>query len=97
GFGWAQADMTVRRDVPIQGSIRLQLRVDFFNITNTPSFWMTGSAVGTSSLDVSNPLFGVAATTLNNSLGSGGAAGGYSPLYQIGGPRTIQFSAKVLF
>ncbi len=97
GFGWAQADMTVRRDIPIQGAIRLQLRVDFFNITNTPAFWMTGSAVGTSALDVSNPLFGVAATTLNNSLGSGGAQGGYSPLYQIGGPRTIQFSAKVLF
>jgi hypothetical protein len=58
---------------------------------------MTGSAVGTSSLDVSNPLFGTAATTLNNSLGSGGAQGGYSPLYQIGGPRTIQFSAKLLF
>jgi len=97
GFGWAQADMTIRRDVPIQGAIRLQVRVDFFNITNTPSFWMTGSAVGSSSLDVSNPLFGVAATTLNNSLGSGGAQGGYSPLYQIGGPRTIQFSAKLLF
>jgi hypothetical protein len=92
GFGWAQADMTVRRDVPIQGAVRLQLRVDFFNITNTPAFW-----IGTSALDVSNPLFGAAATTLNNSLGSGGAQGGYSPLYQIGGPRTIQFSAKLLF
>jgi len=75
----------------------MQVRVDFFNITNTPAFWMTGSAVGSSALDVSNPLFGIAATTLNNSLGSGGAQGGYSPLYQIGGPRTVQFSAKLLF
>jgi len=34
---------------------------------------------------------------LTNSLGSGGANGGLNPLYQIGGPRSIQFALKLQF
>lgn len=29
--------------------------------------------------------------------GSGGQAGGLNPLYQIGGPRSIQLALKLLF
>jgi hypothetical protein len=35
--------------------------------------------------------------TLANSLGSGGANGGFNPLYQIGGPRTVQLALKLQF
>ncbi|HVN19824.1 MAG TPA: hypothetical protein VMU05_13650 [Dongiaceae bacterium] len=35
--------------------------------------------------------------TLANSLGSGGANGGLNPLYQIGGPRSIQLALKLQF
>ena len=95
GFGWSQLDMTLRREFPVNHGVRTQVRVDFFNVMNTPSFAFTPGSNGP--LDVTSPLFGRSTSTLNNSLGSGGAQGGYSPLYQIGGPRTIQLSLKVLF
>jgi hypothetical protein len=34
---------------------------------------------------------------LNNALGSGGANGGLNPLYQVGGPRSIQLALKLQF
>jgi hypothetical protein len=35
---------------------------------------------------------------LGRSLGAGGGfAGGFNPLYQIGGPRSIQFAVKLEF
>jgi hypothetical protein len=34
---------------------------------------------------------------LNNYLGSGGQSGGLNPLYQIGGPRSIQLALKLQF
>jgi hypothetical protein len=43
------------------------------------------------------PLFGHSTQTLASSLGSGGANGGLSPLYQIGGPRSIQLALKFQF
>jgi hypothetical protein len=36
--------------------------------------------------NLTNPLFGHSTQTLASSLGSGGANGGFNPLYQIGGP-----------
>ena len=47
--------------------------------------------------DLSSPLFGRSTQTLANSLGSGGANGGFSPLYQIGGPRSMQLVARLEF
>jgi len=46
---------------------------------------------------LTSPLFGHSTQTLANSLGSGGANGGLNPLYQIGGPRSIQFALKLQF
>ncbi len=34
---------------------------------------------------------------LGRSLGSGGVNGGLSPLYQIGGPRSLQLAVKLQF
>jgi hypothetical protein len=34
---------------------------------------------------------------LNNYLGTAGQSGGLSPLYQIGGPRSIQLALKLVF
>src|SRR6266496_6850930 len=45
----------------------------------------------------SSPLFGRSTQTLANSLGSGGANGGFNPLHQIGGPRSIQLALKLQF
>ncbi|HMF50680.1 MAG TPA: hypothetical protein VK603_18650, partial [Candidatus Saccharimonadales bacterium] len=39
----------------------------------------------------------VTLTMLGTSLGSGGDSGGLNPLYQIGGPRSVQLALKLLF
>jgi hypothetical protein len=44
-----------------------------------------------------HPNFGRSTQTLASSLGSGGANGGLNPLYQIGGPCSIQFALKLQF
>ncbi len=41
--------------------------------------------------------FGVSSQSLASSLGGGGADGGFSSLYQIGAPRSLQFAVKLRF
>jgi len=68
----------------------LHFRAEFFNIFNHPNF---GNPVN----DLMSSFFGQSTQTLANSLGSGGANGGFNPLYQIGGPRSIQLALKLQF
>ena len=90
GFGAVQADVALQRRFHVTEKIGLQFRAEFFNIFNHPNF---GNPVN----NLNSPLFGRSTQTLANSLGSGGANGGLNPLYQIGGPRSIQFALKVQF
>jgi hypothetical protein len=90
GFGATQWDITLRRQFHFTERISLQARGDFFNILNHPNF---GSPINY----LSSPQFGQATMMLNNYLGSGGQSGGLNPLYQIGGPRSIQLALKLQF
>lgn len=90
GFGATQWDLTVRRQFRFTERFSVQFRSDFFNILNHPNF---GSPVNY----LSSPQFGQSTQMLNNYLGSGGQSGGLNPLYQIGGPRSIQLALKVQF
>ena len=60
---------------------------DWFRKLLARRFGQTPSAPPVS--DLTSPLFGYSTQTLASSLGSGGANGGFSPLYQIGGPRSV--------
>jgi hypothetical protein len=90
GFGAAQADLALQRQFRMTDKVALRFRVECFNVFNQPNF---GSPI----FDLSNPLFGRSTQTLASSLGSGGANGGFSPLYQIGGPRSMQLVARLEF
>ena len=90
GFPVHQLDFAVRRQFNLGERANLQFRTEFFNIFNHPNF---GDPDG---LFIS-PTFGLSTSMLGRSLGSSGAAGGFNPLYQIGGPRSIQFSLKLGF
>jgi hypothetical protein len=97
-----QVDLAFRRQFHITGEdnqgVRLQFRAEFFNIFNHPNFGDPGagqSGFGTNWLE--HPDFGRSAAMLGRSLGSAGASGGFNPLYQIGGPRSIQLALKLLF
>jgi hypothetical protein len=84
GFGAWQMDMAIRRDFPIYERLKLQFRADTFNIFNHPNF-------GTINANFGQTAFGQATATLANSLGV------LSPLYQMGGPRSMQFALKLIF
>ncbi len=90
GFGAWQADIGVHRQFQITERSALRFQAEFFNIFNHPNF-------GNPNNLLTSPLFGRSTQTLPNSLGSGGANGGFNPLYQIGGPRSIQFALKLQF
>ena len=69
----------------------LRFRGEFFNILNHPN-------VGAPTSTLTSALFGRSTQTLANSLGAGGGQnGGFNPLYQIGGPRSVQLALKLQF
>jgi len=65
-------------------------RAYFFNIFNHPNF-------GPPANYLTSPLFGQSTQMLGASLGGGSDNGGLNPLYQIGGPRSIQLALKLQF
>jgi hypothetical protein len=90
GFGATQADLALQRQFHFTERLQLRFRAEFFNIFNHPNF-------GNPNNNLTSPMFGHATQTLASSLGSGGANGGFNPLYQIGGPRSIQLALKLQF
>jgi hypothetical protein len=69
-------------------AIHLQLRAEAFNLFNHPNFALPEN-------NLTSAQFGRATRTLATSLSSPGI--GLSPLYQIGGPRSIQFALRLGF
>jgi hypothetical protein len=84
GFGAWQLDLAVRREFRIRDNLKLQFRAEAFNTFNHPNF-------GTINPSFGQETFGQATGTLANSLGI------LSPLYQMGGPRSMQFAVKFIF
>ena len=96
GFGATQWDLTLRRQFRFTERVSLQARGDFFNTLNHPNFGNPVNNLGSGN-GTPNPFFGQSTQMLANYLGSGGQSGGLNPLYQIGGPRSIQLSLKLQF
>ncbi|HLK65227.1 MAG TPA: TonB-dependent receptor [Bryobacteraceae bacterium] len=90
GFGAWQSDLAIRRQFTVRERWSLQLRGEFFNIFNHPNFAQPTNLL-------TSPLFGISTSMLGRSLGSGGLNGGFAPIYQIGGPRSVQLAMKFLF
>jgi Carboxypeptidase regulatory-like domain/TonB dependent receptor/TonB-dependent Receptor Plug Domain len=90
GFPLWQLDLALRRQFALTESLNLQLRAEAFNLFNHPNF-------GDPEPRLSQATFGVSTNMLGRSLGTGGANGGFNPLYQVGGPRSIQLAVKFVF
>ena len=88
GFGLNQIDFALRRQFNLTENVHLQLRAEAFNLFNHPNF-------GPPENSLTSAQFGRATRTLATSLGSQGS--GLSPLFQIGGPRSIQFALRLGF
>ena len=112
GFNVWQEDIALRREFPIHDNVSLLFRAEAFNVFNHPLFGDVGvndgqnllyssSTLGPDGITITsttpNPYFGISSQTLASSLGGGGADGGFSSLYQIGAPRSLQFALKLRF
>ncbi len=97
GFAARQLDIALRREFGFTERVKLQLRAELFNAFNTPNFADPNGVLFDFDVSTPNPIFGRSTQMLGRSLGAGGANGGFNPLYQIGGPRSVQFALKLLF
>lgn len=95
GFSMYQWDLGVRRLFKFTERVNLQFKAEMFNVFNHPNF---GDPDGVLTDGVAPiPTFGQSTVMLGRSLGTGTGGGGLSPLYQVGGPRSIQISLKMQF
>jgi len=88
GFGTWQMDFALRRELPIHERLKVQFRAEAFNVFNHPNFGFINTAYCPAGPGCT---FGQATSTLAQSLGV------LSPLYQVGGPRSMQFALKLKF
>lgn len=85
GFGLTQVDLSIARRFTFTERLNLQFRADAFNVLNHPNF--------------TNPLGLVQAGTFflkSRSMLNVGL-GGLNPLFQEGGPRSLQLSLRLAF
>jgi hypothetical protein len=96
GFDLIQWDLAVHRQFTIHESLKLQFRAEMFNVLNHPNF---GPPLGDLSYPGAvNPQFGLSSQMLGQSLAGGQLGNGaFDPLYQLGGPRSIQLGLKLVF
>ena len=85
GFGLTQVDLSIARKFAITNRLNLQFRADAFNVLNHPNF---ASPLGFVQL---GSFFLSSTRMLNQGLG------GLNPLFQQGGPRSLQLSLKLTF
>lgn len=93
GFGENEFNLAVRREFPLHEQFHLLFRAEAFNVLNHPNFGAINVACGnpTAGHTCTTPTFGQAISTLASSLG------GLTPIYQQGGPRSLQFAFKLQF
>jgi hypothetical protein len=90
GFRATQVDLSLRRQVIISESVRLQVAAQAYNALNHPNF-ASPSGMGEASMSSAN--FGVATRMLNQGMGGGGGGG----VYGNGGPRSVELSLRLEF
>ena len=85
GFGLSQVDCSLGRTFSLVESWQLKFQADAFNLVNHPNF--------------ANPqaLIGYGPTYLESTQMLNSALGGLNPLFQEGGPRSLQLSLKLAF
>ena len=90
GFGLTQVDLALRRQFNFTERWNLQFSAEAFNVLNHPNF------ANVDNCTCDSGTFGQALNMVASSFGSAGGIG-FNPLYQVGGPRSIQLALKLRF
>lgn len=85
GFGLTQVDLSLSRKIRVTDRLALDFRADAFNVLNHPNFTNPQAYVEF------GPFYLQSQQMLNQSLG------GLNPLFQEGGPRSLQLSLRLTF
>ena len=85
GFGLTQVDLSLSRKIRMTDRFALEFRGDAFNVLNHPNFTNPQAYVEF------GPFYLQSQQMLNQSLG------GLNPLFQEGGPRSLQLSLRLTF
>jgi hypothetical protein len=85
GFGLTQLDLSLGHKFSIGKRLNLQFRADAFNVFNHPNF------INPQALPEFGAFYMQSQSMLNQQLG------GLNPLFQEGGPRSLQLSLKLTF
>lgn len=88
-----QLDLALRRQFTVKERFVWQVRLDAFNLLNRANFGDPGNVLSVGG--AVNPAFGVPIAMLNRNLST--AIAGFSPLFQVGGPRSLQASIRLRF
>jgi len=98
GFGAWQIDFALHRTFRLSESTSLQFRAEAFNILNHPNFANPSDYGDPVHLMLtSDPRVGTAAEMLATGLAQTSVPGGLNSLFQVGGPRSMQFALRLHF
>lgn len=89
GLGATQVDLGLRRELAVSEQYRLHVSLHAFNVFNHPNF---ANPLSWEGANLASPNLGVMTRMLNQS-----SAGGINPLYQPGGPRSIEVALRLQF
>ena len=103
----SQADLALRRRFNLTERVKLDVRAEYFNIFNHPMFggvnapWTSWGTLHWEYPGVvrgrESPNFGKLFSGQTLNAGDGPGSGSQNPLYAVGGPRSAQFTLKLMF
>jgi hypothetical protein len=95
-----QTDLALRRRFSLTERVKLDVRAEYFNVFNHPMFGLPGkNEPNTFWGNQGGPAFSTFGKIDDGSTTNlaGGNANGQNALYAVGGPRSAQFTLKVIF
>jgi outer membrane receptor protein involved in Fe transport len=98
-----QTDLALRRQFSLTERVKLDVRAEYFNLFNHPMFGLPGSQCNPDAFwgyqgGTALSTFGkVCPGTSTTNIDGGGSINRQNALYALGGPRSAQFTLKLLF